>query len=504
MEVTSTCHPRRWEVLWILCGSLVLVVVSVSSLNVAIPTIQRSLDVTGSELQWIIDAYALLFAGMLLPAGAIGDRYGRRGALVAGLTLFALTSLGGMLSDTAAELIFRRGLMGVGAAFIMPATLSIVATVFPPDERARAIGIWAGFAGAGGVIGLISSGLLLESFGWTSVFLVNLPIVALMLIAVVRVVPTSRDENATPLDPVGAVLSMFGLLSLVYGIIEGPEVGWTSTQTVGAFALATFLLTAFVVWELRAAYPLLDPRLFAKPEFSLGSLAITVAFFGIFGMFFVITQYFQFVQGHTALGAGVRILPYGLVLLVVSPRAATLAERFGERAVITTGMVIAAVGFALLSLSRPDTAYGFVGAALVLVACGTGLLMPPATAAIVASLPPSKAGVGSAVNDTTREVGGAIGIAIVGALVSVGYRESLAESLASLDPTLAELGHDSIGAMLAATANLAPELAQPAVDVAVNAFSDGVRLAMVVAAGVLVATAAVVSTMYPKAKRTTA
>ncbi len=323
------------------------------------------------------------------------------------------------------------------------------------------------------------------------------------LIAVVGIVPTSSDEESTPLDPVGAVLSMVGLVALVYGIIEGPEVGWTSAPTLGAFALAGMFLTAFILWELRVANPMLDPHFFTNREFSLSSLTITVAFFGIFGMFFVITQYFQFVQGHSALGAGLRILPYGLVLLVVSPRAAVLAERFGARAVMTVGMIIAAGGFALLSLSRPETAYVFVGAGLVLVALGTGLLMPPATTALVASLPPSKAGVGSAMNDTTREVGGAIGIAIVGALVSVGYRSSLGDSLSSMDPTIAELGHDSIGALLAATANLAPELAQPAIDVAANAFSDGVRLGMAVAAGILVATAALVSATYPRTKGVT-
>ena len=502
--MTPLGHPRRWAVLWILCGSLVLVVVSVSSLNVAIPVIQRALGATGSQLQWIIDAYALTFAGLLLPAGALGDRYGRREALVAGLTVFGVATLGGTLSDTAGELIVWRGVMGAGAALIMPSTLSIVATVFPEEERNRAIAIWAGFAGAGGAIGLISSGLLLEWFWWGSVFLVNLPIIAVMLVAVLAIVPTSRDERATPLDPIGAALSVVALVALVYGIIEGPEVGWTSLSTLGAFGLAGVLLATFVHWEQRVRHPMLDPRLFRNRTFSLASLVITVAFFGIFGMFFVITQYFQFAQGYSPLEAGLRILPYGLVLLVVAPTAAALADRFGGRAVMTVGMMVAAGGFALLALARPETSYVSVGAALVIVACGTGLLMPPATAAIVASLPSSKAGVGSAVNDTTREVGGAIGIAIVGALVSTGYRGSVGDALSHLDPGVAEVGHDSIGALLAAAANLAPDLAQPVVDVAVNAFSDGIRLGMGVSAGVLVATAALVFTMYPEMQEVTA
>ena len=498
--MTHTGHPQRWAILWILYGSLVLVVVSVSSLNVAIPAIQRALGATGSELQWIIDAYALLFAGLLLPTGALGDRFGRREALVAGLIVFAIASLGGMLSDTPATLIFWRGLTGAGAAFIMPATLSIVATVFPDNERGRAIAIWAGFAGAGGAIGLIASGLLLEWFWWGSVFLINLPIVAVMLILVVRIVPTSRDEQGTPLDPAGAALSMMGLVALVYGIIEVPELGWTSAPVLGAFGVAGVSLGAFILWELRIPHPMLDPRFFTNRMFGLSSLAITAAFFGIFGMFFVITQYFQFVQGHSVLGAGLRILPYPLVFFVVAPRATVLSERFGARAVMTVGMLIAAFGFTLLALSRPETAYTLVGAALAVVAGGMALLMPPATSALITSLPPSKAGVGSAVNDTTREVGGAIGIAIVGALVSVGYRNSLGDSLDSLDPSIAALGKDSIGALLAATTNLAPERADPVIAIAGQAFSNGVRLGMFVAAGVLLATAALVLALYPRAK----
>ena len=354
---------------------------------------------------------------------------------------------------------------------------------------------------------MIGSGILLEWFWWGSVFLINLPIVAAMLVLVLRIVPTSRDEQGTPLDPAGAVLSMVGLVSLVYGIIEVPEVGWTSPPVLGAFGLAAVLLGAFIFGELRIPNPMLDPRFFKNRIFSLSSLAITVAFFGIFGMFFVITQYFQFVQGHSVLGAGLRILPYPLVFFLVAPRAAFLTERFGARLVMTAGMLIAALGFALLALlalSRPETAYTLVGAALAVVAGGMGLLMPPATSALVVSLPPSKSGVSSAVNDTTREVGGAIGIAIVGALVSVGYRDSLGDSLNSLDPSIAELGQDSIGALLAATANLAPELADPVIAIAGQAFSNGVRLGMSVAASVLAAAAVLVLALYPRARGTSA
>jgi DHA2 family multidrug resistance protein-like MFS transporter len=492
LATTELGHPRRWAVLWILCGSLVLVVVSVSSLNVAIPSIQGALGTSGSELQWIIDSYALVFAGLLLPAGALGDRYGRREALLFGLVVFGIAAVGGMLAGGATELIVWRGVMGAGAAFIMPATLSIVATVFAPDERPKAIAIWAGFAGAGGVIGLISSGLLLRAFWWGSVFAVNIPLVVLMVAAVVLFVPTSRDPDATRLDPVGAALSIIGLVALVFGIIEGPEKGWGAAPTLGAFAIAALALIAFVVWELRSDHPMLDPRYFRKRRFSLGSLTITATFFGIFGMFFVITQFLQFVQQYDALEAGLRILPYGVVLLIVSPKAADLTVRFGDRLVMLVGMVIATIGFVILGLLQADSPYWPTALGLIVVAVGTGLLMPPATTALVASLPAAKAGVGSAMNDTTREVGGAIGIAVGGALLSIGYRNGVKGSLDGLSPEATESAEDSIGGLHAN-----PET-QHLLDVGGDAFTDGMQLAMFAAAGLLALAAIAVAVFHPR------
>ena len=475
-----------------MCGSLVLVVVSVSSLNVAIPEIQRALHASGSDLQWIIDSYALVFAGLLLPAGAIGDRFGRREALLVGLSVFGVAAIGGTFAESSAQLIAWRGLMGVGAALIMPATLSIVSAVFGPAERSRAIAIWAGFAGAGGVVGLLASGVLLKSFWWGSVMAINVPIALVMIVAVVAVVPTSRDPDATPLDPVGGVLSMVGLVALVFGIIEGPEKGWTSGVTLAAFALALVALTGFIVWELHTTYPMLDPRFFTIRQFGVGSATLTATFFGIFAMFFVITQYLQFVQQHDPLAAGLRILPYGVVLLLVAPRSAVLSERHGERAVILAGALITSTGFVILGLLRPDTSYWVTGTGLVVLALGTGLLMPPATTALLAALPPAKAGVGSAMNDTTREVGGAIGIAVGGALLSIGYRQGLDGELGGLDPAVAEGVEDSFGALLSI-----PEAAD-LVEVGRQAFTDGMQLAMFVSAAVLLLTAIPVAILFPR------
>lgn len=491
-----TYPENRQKILWILCGSLVLVVVSVSSLNVAIPNIQRSLDASATELQWIIDSYALVFAGLLLPAGAIGDRFGRREALLGGLGVFAVAAIGGTLADSPSQLIAWRSLMGAGAAFIMPATLSIVSHVFPPEERAKAIATWAGFAGAGGVVGLLSSGVLLESFWWGSVFLVNVPIAVAMIALVVAVVPTSRDPESTRLDPVGALMSIVGLVALVFGIIEGPEKGWTSSETLGAFAVAIVLLSAFVIWEMRSTHPMLDPRYFLLREFSLGSLIITAAFFGLFGMFFVVVQFLQYVQGHGALAAGVRMLPYGLVLLVVAPRSAPVAARLGDRAVIVGGTMLSAGGFVVLGLLRPDTSYAVTALGLVLIALGTGLLMPPATSALVGSLPEAKAGVGSAMNDTTREVGGAVGIAVIGALVSVGYRNALGNTLEGADPHVEELARDSIGGLLATAETFGAD-APRVIAAGAEAFSDGIRIGMWTAAATLTIAAIAIALLHP-------
>jgi EmrB/QacA subfamily drug resistance transporter len=313
-----------------------------------------------------------------------------------------------------------------------------------------------------------------------------------MLIAVALVVPTSRDPEATRLDPVGALLSIVGLVALVFGIIEGPEKGWTATPTLGAFAVAAAALIGFVLWELRSSHPMLDPRFFRQRRFSLGSLTITATFFGIFAMFFVLTQFLQFVQGYDALEAGLRILPYGVVLLVVSPRSADLAKRFGDRSVMLVGMVIAAAGFIVLGLLEADSPYWPTALGLIVLALGTGLLMPPATTALVASLPPAKAGVGSAMNDTTREVGGAIGIAVGGALLSIGYRNGVETEVDGLSPEAAEAAEDSLGTLLGN-----PE-ARRLADIGRDAFTDGMQLAMFASAGLLVFAAIAVAAFHPR------
>jgi len=489
----ATGHPNRWSILWILNLSLVLIVASVSSLNLAIPTIQRDLNATASELVWINASYALVFAGLLLPAGAIGDRLGRKGALQSGLTIFIASALLATFADSPSQLIVLRGFMGVGASLTMPATLSIITVIFPAEEKAKAIAIWSGFAGAGAAIGILSSGILLEWYWWGSVFLVNVPIAALALLLVSLRVPTSRDDTQRPFDPTGGVLSMAGLVALVYGLVQGPEFGWTDGAVIAAFVAAVVFLVGWVWVELAHADPMLDPRLFKLRPFSVGSFTITSSFLVMFGMFFVLTQYLQFVLGYTPLEAAVRTLPFAITMVIVAPRGPAVVQRLGRSTTISTGMLIAAGGAFWLAILGSDISYTPVLGSILLLSGGMALVFPAATELIVGSLPQDKAGVASAMNDTTREVGGAIGIALLGTLLSVGYRDGLGSATDALPPEAAEAARDNIGAALA-IAKDAPGgefLALAARD----AYVDGKRLAMFVGAAVFVVAAIVVRTV---------
>ncbi len=490
----QTGHPRKWQILAIMCTCLILVVAGVSSLNIAIPSIIDDLDPTSTQTLWIVDGYALVFAGLLLPAGALGDRYGRKGALLGGLMIFAAAALWSAWAGSPNELIIARGAMGVGAAFAMPATLSILVSVFPVHERAKAIAVWSGFAGAGGAIGIIVGGSLLEKFWWGSVFFINVPIAALAAGLIIFLVPTSRDEHATPLDPVGSLLSIAGLGALVYAIIEGGEIGWLKGTTIGFFAAAVVLLAGWYRWEGSTKHPMLPTSLFKRVPFSMGSLTITAGFAVMFGMFFLITQYFQFVQGHGPLAAGVRNLPFAVTMVVVSPRSPAIAAKYGKRVAMTAGLSIQVLGFIVLSQLDVDTPYIWAAIGIMLLAAGMALLMPAASEAIVSSVPPSKAGVGSAVNDTTREVGGALGIAVMGSLLASGYRSGIEDDLVGLPNEAVEVATEGIGPTfrLAQEANL-PQLVQPAQD----AFVSGMSTAFIAAGIVSAVTAAFIYWRYP-------
>jgi EmrB/QacA subfamily drug resistance transporter len=494
---------RRWLVLGVMCLSLLLIVMDNTIVNVALPTLQRDLDASTTQLQWIVDAYILVFAGLLLTMGSLGDRFGRRGALAIGLSVMGAGSILSSFANDADQLIATRALMGVGGALIMPATLSIITNVFTDrKERAQAIAIWAATAGAAVAIGPVTGGWLLEHFWWGSVFLVNVPVVVVALVLGQLFVPTSRDPSAPPIDVVGALLSIAGLVALVWAIIEGPG-GWTDPEILGGFALAAVLLGIFVLWERRTRFPMLNMSFFRNPRFSAASAAIMLTFFAMFGSLFLLTQFLQSILGYTPLEAGIRLLPMAGVMIVVSPLSAKVVERIGSKIVVATGLTVGAVGLILASRLTVGASYPEVLAALVVLAAGLALVMPSATESIMGSLPLAKAGVGSAVNDTTRQVGGALGVAVLGSVMSSTYGPRVTDALNGF-PVSSEQAtaiHDQIGAAMQAASEIGGEPGRTLADVASRAFADGMSTAFIIGATALALGAVIVTLFLPARAR---
>ena len=482
--VEEKAHERRWWILTVLCSSLLVIVLDNSILNVAIPTIINDLRATNSQLQWIVDSYTLVFAGLLLTAGALGDKFGRRGALQLGFAIFGIGSILAAMSGTANQLVGTRALMGIGGAFIMPATLSIITNLFPPHERGRAIGVWAGVAGMGAALGPLTGGFLVEHFYWGSVFLVNVPIVVIGLVAGFVLIPNSKDPSAPKLDPIGAVLSITALTALLFAIIEAPAEGWGDPTILATLATGVVLLVGFVFWERHTDHPMLDVTFFANPRFSAASGSITVVFFAMFGSIFLLTQYFQFVLAYTPLQTGVRMLPFALTMMVVAPTSSRVVERIGTKVTVTAGMSLVTVGLLSMAMLQVDSSYVQVAVRLMVMAAGMGLTMAPTTESVMGSLPLGKAGVGSAVNDTTRQVGGALGVAIIGSVLASVYGGRVGDFLtgvgapeAAIDGAASSLGGADIVAGQAPAAQGA-ELMR----VANQAFVDAMHVGVIVAA----------------------
>jgi EmrB/QacA subfamily drug resistance transporter len=493
-ELTPT---HRRAVLGVMCLALMMVVAAVASLNVALPDLARGTGATQSQLQWIVDAYALVFAGLLLPAGALGDRFGRKGILLIGLAVFGGASLAAMFVNEPSTLIGLRAVIGVGAALVMPTTLSIITNVFPPEERGRAVGIWAGIAGAGAIIGLLLSGTLLEWFSWPSVFAVNVTLAALAFAATLPIVPTSRSPRRVRLDPVGALLSSLGLFGLVFAIIEAPQEGWLDPLTVAGFGLGALLIVAFVLFELVRDDPMLDPRLFARRGFGVGSLSLTLQFFAQFGFLFIALQYLQFVLGYSPLQAGASILPMALMLMAISPRAPALARRLGVRVVGGAGLALMGVGFLVFTTLGVDSSYWRFGTGALITGIGLALATSPATTAIVSSLPAHRQGVASAVNDLAREVGGAFGIAVLGSVLNSGYRSAMASATEGLPQPAGEAARDSLAAAAQIAQHAGPRGAA-LVEQAEHAFVSGLSTSLLVGACVLFAASVLVALLAPR------
>jgi EmrB/QacA subfamily drug resistance transporter len=484
-------HPRRRAVLAVMCLSLLVVVIDNTILNTALPTLARVLHASTTDLQWITDAYTLTFAALLVMAGALGDRFGRRRALLLGLAIFASGSAWAALSGDSSILIAARGVMGVGAAFVMPATLSILTAVFPAKERAGAIGAWSAIAGVGIVIGPTLGGLLLAHFYWGSVFWVNVPLVTVAIVAVLTVVPDlpGRRAAGTRLDIVGAVFSAAAMLAIVDAVIEGPNRGWTSAMTLGELALGAAFVAAFVYRELHVANPLIDVRVFRHRAFSAASAAIGLTFLALFGSLFALTQYLQLVHGYSPLAAGVRALPFAGAVMVTAPLSSRLVARLGIRVVVPAGLALMGGGLLLLTQATPTTSYTFLAIGVAIMGAGMGLVMAPAGESIMSVLPASQYGAGSAINDTVQELGGSLGIAVIGSVVASSFRHSLDSSglpgqlIAAARPSIADAD-----AVAAHAGPLAPHMLQVAHDGFTTAMTTGFTVAglVAVAAAVLV------------------
>jgi EmrB/QacA subfamily drug resistance transporter len=417
----DTSSPRHGVITAVVCLALAAVVAAMASLNVALPDIARDTHATQTQLLWVIDAYSLVFAALLLPGGALGDRYGRRVSLIAGLMIFGAGSAVAMTASSATELIGLRAVLGLGAALVMPATLSTITGTFPSAERGRAVSIWAGVAGGAAVLGLLASGVLLAGFSWRSIFGLNVVLSALALAGTLRFVPESADPDAPRLDVGGAAIAVLALVALVFSVIEAPTYGWLAARTVTGLATAVVLVIAFVIWELRQAHPLLDPRVFRERTLTAGTTSILIQFFAFYGYTFIILQYLQLVRGATPLLAALEVLPLAATMMPTSRLAPRLAARFGSRWVCAGGLALVAAGLAIVAQLDAASSYWLLASGLLVLGIGMGAAMTPATTAITEALPSARQGVGSALNDLSREVGGAIGIAVIGSILTSTY-----------------------------------------------------------------------------------
>ncbi|MBI3743794.1 MAG: MFS transporter [Chloroflexi bacterium] len=493
----SAKYKRRWWTLIVLSLSLVVIGMDNTILNVTLPTLQRELHASASTLQWIVDLYVLVFAGLLLTMGTVGDRIGRAHALRVGLVIFGAASAAAAYSGSSSSLIATRATMGVGAALIMPATLSIITDVFPREERGRAIGIWAGMAAMGIGIGPLVGGALLEKFWWGSVFLVNVPVIAIALVGGNLFVPNSRDPSPGAFDIPGVVLSIGAISSFVYAVIEAPSRGWADGLVLGGFALAIVLGAAFAWRELTTASPMLDFKFFRNPRFSFGAASIGVSFFCLFGTTFGMTQYMQFVHGYSPLGAGLRLAPVSLGMLMGSSNAHRWVTRFGTAKVVSVALLILAVVISTYSLWSPDTAYWVVLVTILFFAFGMSNIMTPSTEAVMGAVPLSKAGVGSAMNDVMRQTSGAFGIAVIGSLMNTIYSHKMANAVAALPNAAAGPAKDSIGGALQVAAKLPAAQGGTLANAARHSFTDAFGLALLAGAGTAIVMSALVLRFMP-------
>ncbi len=490
----------RWATLAVLCVTLLLISLDNTVLNVAIPSIVRSVHATSSQLQWIVDAYAVVFAGLLLSLGALGDRVGRKWVFMAGLVVFAAGSAMAAWSGSPDRLTLARAVMGVGAAALMPCTLSILSNVFVAErDRARAIGIWSGTAGLGVAIGPILGGFLLVHFWWGSVFLVNVPIAAVGLVATAFLVPNSKTPSAKRADPIGSLLSILGLGLLLWGIIEAPSRTWTSPLIIGARVGSAVILTAFVIWERHSEHPMLPMRFFGNRRYSVAIASLALVLFALMGLFFLMTQYLQFGLGFSPLRTGLAIGPVAVVLLVVAPLSVVAARKFGTKAVVSGGLLLIAVGLGMLSRTTVQSTYADVLPWFFVMGVGVGLTLAPSTEAIMGSIPKEEAGVGSATSDTSMQIGGALGVGVLGTALITRYRNFMTPLLAHL-PIPANIKTvilGSVGGALAVAHQVPGTSGDTLAATAIRGFISGMDIGLIIASVFAAAASVVVLALLP-------
>ncbi|MGQ4388804.1 MFS transporter [Streptomyces sp. SAS_270] len=496
-------YARRWWALLVLCLSLLITVMANTSLIVAAPDMTAELGLSSSDLQWVVDGYTVPYAALMLVLGSIGDKYSRRGALVLGLLIFAGGSVMGSMVDETSLVIVARAIMGFGAAVVMPATLSLVVATFPRSERTKAITAWAATSGVAVAVGPLVSGWLLEDHAWGSTFLINVPIAVVAVFGALALVPPSKAEGMGRIDYVGGLLSIVTVGSLIYAAIEGPHFGWGAGPVTAAVVAAAGLI-AFVAWELRHPHPMLNVRMFAQRPFSGSMLAVMFFFFGMFAVLYYSTQFLQFVLGYGALDTGLRLLPLGGAVFLGSALTGLFTPKLGVRVMVVTGMAIGTAGMFLLTQIDKGSTYGDFLAPLMMLGLALGLSISPATDTIMGSFPESELGVGGGVNDTALELGGALGIAVLGSLLGTAYRDELTDLVGNRLPGQAmEIAKDSVGGGLAVAQQVAqdpsagPQQAQAAVDAVHQAFAHGVAQTSLIGGIIMAAGTLIVLAVLP-------
>ncbi len=496
--IDAWTYQRRWWILGTLCLTLLGVMLANSSLNMALPMMARDLGLSQLELTWVVNVYTLVFASLLFIAGAVGDRYGRKLAMQIGLAVFTAGSLyAGFLAQTGTELIISRIVMGIGASFVMPTTLSIINNTFPKRERARAVAIWGAIAGVGMMFGSVISGVLLEHFTWHSLFYFSAIIAVIGLVANQYLAHESKDEKESPVDWFGGLFSAAGIFGFVYGITEAPSAGITDPLVLVSLIGGAIAIAAFIFWEFRSKSPMLDMKLFKNRAFSVSSLTLTLVFLAMSGVFFSMSQLMQLVMGYSALESSLLTIPLMLPMMFISPLVPSVVKKVGARTTITVGLLLVTVAFLVMSTWTKDLTYWHLFGTMLVMMLGITFAMTPGTNILMASVPRNRSGMGSAMNDATRELGSALGVAVLGAVLSAAYEKNIAETASHFTGSAKDALESSLAVAMAVAEKLGPA-ADDVTNAAMDAFMTGISQASLAAAAIIFLSAMIALFGLPK------